>query len=83
MIGRIGLSLVCLALASLAALVLIGLWDRYSQETASLGFDGIYERYLASQAGFPDEPIAYRTVVELNRKPHAENGFLQVTPFEE
>jgi hypothetical protein len=83
MIGRIALSLVCLALASLAALVLIGLWDRYSQETASLGFDGIYERYLASQAGFPDEPIAYRTAVELNRKPHAENGFLQVTPYEE
>ena len=83
MISRIALSLVCLALASLAALVLIGLWDRYSQEAAALGFDGIYERYLASQAGFPNEPIAYRTAIELSRKLHAENGLSQLTPFEE
>jgi hypothetical protein len=48
-----------------------------------LGFDGIYERYLASQVGFPNEPIAYRTAIELKRKPHAENGFSQLTPFEE
>jgi hypothetical protein len=63
MISRIALSLVCLSLASLAALVLIGLSDRYSQETAALGFDGIYERYLASQAGFATEPLpdCYRT----------------------
>jgi hypothetical protein len=83
MISRIALSLVCLALASLAALVLIGLWDRYSQETAALGFNGVYERYLASRAGFPNEASAYRTTIELNRKPYAENGLSGLTPFEE
>ena len=75
--------MVCLSLASLAAVVLIGFSDRYSQETAALGFDGIYERYLASQAGFPNEPIAYRAAIELKRKRHAENGFSQLAPFEE
>ena len=44
--------------------VLIGLWDPYEQETGALGFSGIYERYLASQAGFADDPKAYRAVVE-------------------
>ena len=43
--------------------VLIGhLWDRYSQETEALGFSGIYERYLASQAGFGDDAQAYRAM---------------------
>src|SRR6516225_3348628 len=37
-------------------LVLIGLWDRYEQETAVLGFRGIYERYLAWQAGLSVGP---------------------------
>src|SRR6516225_7749135 len=37
-------------------LVLIGLWDRYEQETAVLGFSGIYERYLAWQAGLSVDP---------------------------
>jgi hypothetical protein len=45
-------------------LVLIGLWDGYEQETKALGFSGIYERYLASQAGFADDAKAYRPVVE-------------------
>jgi hypothetical protein len=41
--------------------VLIGhLWDCYSRDTDALGFTGIYERYLARQAGFPDDPHAYR-----------------------
>ena len=30
----------------------------------SLGFSGIYERYLASQAGFADDAKGYRAVVE-------------------
>jgi hypothetical protein len=34
---------------------LIGLWDRYEQETKALRFSGLYERYLASQAGFADD----------------------------
>jgi len=29
-----------------------------------LGFSGIYERYLASQAGLADDAKAYRAVVE-------------------
>jgi hypothetical protein len=64
MIGRVLLSLVGLVLACFVILVLIGLWDRYEQETKALGFSGIYERYLASQAGFADDPKAYRAVVE-------------------
>ena len=64
MIGRILLSLIAFALTGFVLLVLIGLWDPYEQETAALGFSGIYERYLASQAGFPDDPKAYRAVVE-------------------
>jgi hypothetical protein len=47
--------------------VLIGLWDGYEQETKALGFSGIYERYLASRAGFADDAKAYRAVVEAER----------------
>jgi len=64
MIGRILLTLALLAVAGFVLLVLIGLWDRYEQETAALGFSGPYERYLASQAGFADDPKAYRALVE-------------------
>ena len=64
MIGRILLTLALLAVAGFVLLVLIGLWDRYEQETKALGFSGIYERYLALQAGFADDPKAYRAVVE-------------------
>ena len=67
MIGRIILTLAALTVASFVLLVLIGLWDRYEKETAALGFDGIYERYLASQAGFPDDPKAYRVAEEAKR----------------
>jgi hypothetical protein len=70
MIGRILLGLAALALACFVLLVLIGLWDRYSHETEALGFNGIYERYLASQAGFPDDPKAYRAVAEHKRARH-------------
>jgi hypothetical protein len=50
-----------LSLVGVLSAVLIGhLWDRYSQETEVLGFSGIYERYLASQAGFGDDAQAYR-----------------------
>ena len=64
MIGRILLTLAFLAVAGLVLLVLIGLWDPYEQGTGALGFRGTYERYLASQAGFVDDPKAYRAVVE-------------------
>ena len=64
MISRILLTLALLAVAGFVLLVLIGLWDPYEQETGALGFSGIYERYLASQAGFADGPKAYRAVVE-------------------
>jgi len=67
MIGRILLSLAAFALAGFVVLTLIGLWDRYEQETKELGFSGLYERYLASQAGFADDPKAHRAVVEAER----------------
>src|SRR5215472_17413100 len=67
MIGRILVSLTAFALAGFLLLVLIGLWDRYEQETKELGFSGLYERYLASQAGFADDPKAHRAVVEAER----------------
>jgi hypothetical protein len=52
-----------LSLVGVLSGVLIGhLWDRYSQETEALGFSGIYERYLASQAGFGDDAQAYRAM---------------------
>jgi hypothetical protein len=61
-------SLVLLALAGFVALVLIGLADRYSRETATLGFSGAYERYQASLAGFPDDPAGYRAAVSSARR---------------
>ena len=49
-----------LSLVGVLSGFLIGhLWDRYSQETEALG---IYERYLASQAGFRDDVQAYRAM---------------------
>jgi hypothetical protein len=81
MIGRILLSLIAFALTGFVVFTLIGLWDRYEQETAALGFSGIYERYLASQAGFADNPKAYRAVVEVE---HARTaGVGETAAFEE
>jgi tripartite-type tricarboxylate transporter receptor subunit TctC len=51
MIGRTLLSLVALALAGFVALVLIGLWDRHSQKTATQDFTETYER------GYPSRSI--------------------------
>ena len=59
MIGRILLSVAAIALAGFVGPVLIGLWDRHAQEGRAAGFSGIYERYLAAQAGFPNDPRAY------------------------
>ena len=56
MIGRILLTLAVLSGIGFVVLVLIGLWDRYEQEAVALGFSGIYERYLASQADFSSDP---------------------------
>ena len=60
MIGRILVGSATLALVGFVALALIGLWDRDFREATALGFSGAYERHLASQAGFPDDPNAYR-----------------------
>jgi hypothetical protein len=51
MIGRTLLALVVLAIAGLVALALIAVWDRPSQETATLNSSGTYER------GYPSRPI--------------------------
>jgi hypothetical protein len=65
------------AVFSLAVLVLAGvlvvalfahLGSRYQEETAALGFGGIYER-LASQAGFLADPSASRAFVEAEQAP--------------
>jgi hypothetical protein len=49
------------ALAGVLSFVLIGhLWNRYSEETQALGFSGVFERFLAAQAGFADDVNAYR-----------------------
>jgi hypothetical protein len=71
LIGRILLGSGTLALAALAVLVFIGLWERHAQEATALGFSGIYERYLASQAGFPTDPTAYRKATEIALMPQA------------
>jgi hypothetical protein len=56
MIGRIFLTLALLAVGGFVLLVLIGLWDRYQQETAVSGFTGIYVGDLASQADLSHDP---------------------------
>jgi hypothetical protein len=60
-----------LALAAFAVLVFIGLWERHAQEATALGFSGIYERYLAFQAGFPNDAAAYREAAETAPMPQA------------
>ena len=60
MIGDILSRLAAIAVVGFAFLVLMGLWDRYERGAAALGFSGPYERYLAAQAGFPDDPRGYR-----------------------
>jgi len=81
--GRSLISLVLLALAGFVALVLIGLADRYSRETATLGFSGAYERYQASLAGFPDDPRAYRAAVGSARPRQAGVAAAAPAPLEE
>ena len=72
MIGRILLGLIALALAGFVALVLIGLWDRHSQNAATSDSDGTYERGYPSRsinvvvpfpAGGPSDVVA-RVVTE-------------------
>ena len=62
-IGRILLTPAVFAVTGFVLLVLIGLWDRYEKEATALGFSGPYERYLASQAGFPKSPEAYHAAM--------------------
>jgi hypothetical protein len=60
MLGDILIRLAAFAILGFVFLVLMGLWDRYERGAAALGFSGPYERYLAAQAGFPDDPRGYR-----------------------
>ncbi len=66
-IGRILLGSGSLALAPFAVLVFVGLWERHAQA----GFSGIYERYLAFKAGFPNNAMAYREATESAPMPQA------------
>jgi hypothetical protein len=83
MIGRILLTLALLAVAGFVLLVLIGLWDPYEQETGALGFSGIHERYLASQAGFADDPRAYRAVAVVEAEHTRAAGVGETAGIEE
>jgi hypothetical protein len=65
--GRILLTLGGLAAAGFLLLVLIGFGDRYEKETKALGFSGLYERYRASGAGFPNDPQGYREAAKVER----------------
>ena len=82
LIGRILLGSGTLALAAFAVLVFIGLWERHAQEATALGFSGIYERYLAFQAGFSNDPTAYREATEIAPMPQASTT-RELAAFEE
>jgi hypothetical protein len=47
-----------------------------------LGFSGIYERYLAFQAGFPNDPTAYREAIETAPMPEVSTT-AEAAAFEE
>jgi hypothetical protein len=65
MIIRTVLCSAVLVLAGLLFVVLSGqLWNRYQEQTAALGFSGVYERSLAAWAGFADDPQGYRAIAE-------------------
>ncbi|MGA7488067.1 MAG: hypothetical protein WBW74_14160 [Xanthobacteraceae bacterium] len=73
MTGRTLLRSSVFVLTGFLILVLTGhLWDRYAQETETLGFSGVYERYLASRAGFPGDPNAYRAAAEAEHAQQAD-----------
>ena len=62
-------SLAVLALAGVLVVVLSGhVWGRYQEETAALGFGGVYER-LASQVGLSGPANAFRAFVETELGP--------------
>ena len=64
-IVRSVLSVMVLVGVGVLSIALTGhLWDRYSEETSSLGFSGIYERTLAVQAGFADDAHGYRAAAD-------------------
>jgi hypothetical protein len=70
-------SLSVLALAGVLVVALSGhLWSRYQEQTAALGFSGIYER-LASRVGLADEVNAFRAFVQAELGP-ALRGTRQV-----
>jgi hypothetical protein len=65
MIIRVMFGSVTLAFAGILAVVLSAhLGSRYKEQTASLGFNGVYERVLASWAGFADDPRGYRAFAQ-------------------
>jgi hypothetical protein len=50
-----------LTLAGVSSVVLSGqLWNRYQEQTAALGFSGVFERSLATWTGFAGDPQGYR-----------------------
>jgi hypothetical protein len=74
MFGRILLTLGGFTAAAFFLLVLIGFGDRYEKETKALGFSGLYERYRASQAGYPNDPQGYREAAKVERARQGAGG---------
>ena len=65
MLGDILIRLAAFAILGFLFLVLMGLWDRYEREAAALGFGGVYEHFMASQAGFAGDAQGYRAAARL------------------
>jgi len=76
MIGGTLSGLAVFALAGLSGMLVGHLLDRYYQQTSELGFEGFYEHYLASQAGFADDAPRYRAI-------RARAGVQQASAMEE
>ena len=67
MLGDILIRLAAFAILGFLFLVLMGLWDRYEREAAALGFGGVYEHFMASQAGFVGDAQGYRAAADAMR----------------
>jgi len=62
--------------AGLSGMLAGHIWNRYSQQATELGFNGVFERYLAFYAGFADDASGYRAA-------RARAGVQQASAMEE
>jgi hypothetical protein len=78
-IGRTLLTLILLVVSGFVLLVLIGLWDRYKQETVVSDFSGIHVGDLASEAHFSRDRKD-RATAEAKRTQQGGGGQEQLAP---